>query len=130
MCRKCACRKATAIDVDAVEGASLGELAGNVIADDPTLDYTYGYEDGEDDAPTPTTIARVWAPDYIIHQAGHRTVCCLQLPRAMRVAPDAKTWQQSTPRRGQQSNCGSGGQYQRTWGITACVLGPTSHRVW
>lgn len=39
-----------------------------MIADDPTLGYNYGYENGENDAWPPTTIARVWAPDYIIKQ--------------------------------------------------------------
>ena len=43
----------------------------------------------------PTTIARVWAPDCIIKQltgpfAAYNTF--KDLPRAMRVAPDAKTW--------------------------------------
>ena len=52
-------------DVNVVEGASTwGELAGNVIADDPNEDYS------GDDAPPPTTIVRVWAPDRIIKFAG------------------------------------------------------------
>ena len=38
-----------------------GELAGNVIADDPGEYYRA-------DAPPPTTIARVWAPDHLIKQ--------------------------------------------------------------
>ena len=64
------------------------ELAGNVIEDD---------DSAEEDAPDspPTTIARVWAPDCIIKQltgpfAAYNTF--KDLPRAMRVAPDAKTW--------------------------------------
>ena len=79
----------TASDVDAAEGASSwGELAENVIADDPGEHYD------DDDAP-PTTIARVWAPDCIIKQltgpfAAYSKFA--ELPRAMRVAPDAKTW--------------------------------------
>ena len=58
----------TTSDVEAVERASWGELAENVSADDPGADYTYSYEDVEDDAPPPTTIARVWTPDCIIKQ--------------------------------------------------------------
>ena len=77
-------------DVDAAEAASSwGELAGNVIADDPNEDYT------GDDAPPPTTIARVWAPDCIIKQLTGPFAAYSKfadLPRAMRVAPDAKTW--------------------------------------
>ena len=46
-------------------GASFAE---NISADDPGADYTYSYEDVEDDAPPPTTIARVWTPDCIIKQ--------------------------------------------------------------
>ena len=47
--------------VDAAGASSWGELAGNVIADDPNADYA-------DDLTPPTTIARVWAPDCTIKQ--------------------------------------------------------------
>ena len=72
----------------AAEGGSWGELAGNVIADDPNEEY-------DDDAPPPTTIARLWAPDCIIKQLAGPFAAYnkfTDLPRAMRVAPDAKTW--------------------------------------
>ena len=78
-------------DVDVVEAASWGELAGNVIADD--LDGGLYVEDY--DALPPTTIARVWAPDCIIKQLTGPFAAYSKfadLPRAMRVAPDAKTW--------------------------------------
>ena len=63
-------------------------LAGNVIADD---------DDAEGNAPEspPTTIARVWAPNCIIKQLTGPFAAYSKfadLPRAMRVAPDAKTW--------------------------------------
>ena len=77
----------TASDVE-TEAASWGELAGNVIADDPDEDYT-------ENAPPPTTIARVWAPDHIIKQLAGPFAAFSKfadLPRSMRVAPDAKTW--------------------------------------
>ena len=63
-------------------------LAGNVIEDD-------AHAEAEAPESPPTTIARVWAPDAIIKQltgpfAAYNTF--KDLPRAMRVAPDAKTW--------------------------------------
>lgn len=75
-------------DGDAEDATSWGELAGNVIADGPDEDY-------DDDATSSTTIARVWAPDGIIKQLTGPFAAYSKftdLPRAMRVAPDAKTW--------------------------------------
>jgi len=74
-------------DADANSGP-WGVLAGNVIQDD---------DDAEEDAPDspPTTIARVWAPDCIIKQLTGPFAAYSKfadLPRAMRVAPDATTW--------------------------------------
>ena len=55
------------------------------------------HDDAEEEAPEslPTTIARLWAPDCIIKQltgpfAAYNKFA--DLPRAMRAAPDAKTW--------------------------------------
>lgn len=67
------------------------ELAGNVIADDDDVDY----DDYEEDDASATTITRLWAPDSIIQQmegpfAAYNSFA--ELPRAMRVAPKAKTW--------------------------------------
>ena len=62
-----------------------------MIADDPDKGPYYDH----DDAPPPTTIPRVWAPDHMVQQlAGPFAAYSkfTELPRAMRLAPDAKTW--------------------------------------
>ena len=75
---------AVVAEEDDANGGPWSVLAGNAIEDD----------DLAPDSP-PTTIARLWAPDYIIKQltgpfADYSKFT--DLPRTMRVAPDAKTW--------------------------------------
>ena len=77
-------------DADASSGP-WNELAGNVIDDDDGIDEYIAEVPLSD----PTTIARVWAPDYIIKQLAGPFAAYTKfadLPRTMRVAPDAKTW--------------------------------------
>ena len=78
------CGVAADADEDGANSGPWSVLAGN---DD--------YAEARAPGSPPTTIARVWAPDCIIKQltgpfAAYNTF--RDLPRAMRVAPDAKTW--------------------------------------